>query len=80
MRDVAGAEARFLPVGRVPQGRRRLTALAGYRRPAATLMRRAGMTYMVLIRGNAILESRGAEGIVESRALLSPARAQGEKP
>jgi len=38
------------------------------------------MTYMVLIRGNAILESRGAEGIVESRALLSPARAQGEKP
>jgi hypothetical protein len=35
---------------------------------------------MVLKRGNAILEFRGLEAIVESRAPRRPARAQGEKP
>jgi len=35
---------------------------------------------MVLIRGNAILESQNDEAIVESRALRSPARAEEEKP
>jgi hypothetical protein len=38
------------------------------------------MTYMGLTRGNAILESRNAEGIAEIRLPRWPARAQREMP